>query len=317
MDQGEPCYYKRLGVHRTAKPEDIRKAFRRYALANHPDKAPPEQREEAKRRFQAAHEAFQVLSDAEKRQAYDLEGSFASSGTPVCRKGANEFRDIFREFFGAPPDAFEFGSPTTDFFARHAFGSGGLFGGGLGSGISTSFETNMEAPLTLTLEELFAGGAKCLSVHRRIYDAASGSSMRVREEVTINITPGWQEGQRLTLTGKGNEAPGRGAGNLMLVVRQALHAHFERRGDDLLHNAEVPLLLALAGGPVPVQALDGRPLQVAAPGVITPDSELVVRGEGMPHIEGGGRGDLRVRCRIAFPQRLSPLQLAQLQAVLC
>ena len=101
-----------------------------------------------------------------------------------------------REFFGAPPDVFEFGSPGGDFFARHAFGGGGgLFGGGFGAGFGGS-DTHVEAPLTLTLEELYAGGPKRLAINRRIYDAASGSGVRVREEVTINITPGWQEGQR-------------------------------------------------------------------------------------------------------------------------
>ena len=84
---------------------------------------------------------------------------------------------------------FEFGGRA--FFG----GGGGLFGGGFGAGFGAS-DTHVEAPLTLTLEELYAGGPKRLAINRRIYDAASGSGVRVREEVTINITPGWQEGQR-------------------------------------------------------------------------------------------------------------------------
>ena len=115
----------------------------------------------------------------------------------LVNKGAGDQVTCRREFFGAPPDVFEFGSPASEFFARHAFGGGGgLFSGGFGAGFSASGDTHVEAPLTLTLEELNTGGPKRLATNRRIYDAASGSGVRVREEVTINITPGWQEGQR-------------------------------------------------------------------------------------------------------------------------
>ena len=108
-----------------------------------------------------------------------------------------EGTDWCREFFGAPPDVFEFGSPTSDFFGRHAFGGGGgVFGGVFGAGFSSSRDTHVEAPLTLTLEELYTGGQKRLAINRRIYDAASGSGVRVREEVMVSIMPGWQEGQR-------------------------------------------------------------------------------------------------------------------------
>ena len=120
-----------------------------------------------------------------------------------CNTGQRSLYNLLewcREFFGAPPEVFEFGSPASDFFARHAFGGGsGLFGGGFGAGCSAPGGTDVEAPLTLTLEELYAGGPKRLAISRRIYDAASGSGVRVREEVTISITPGWQEGQRCAM----------------------------------------------------------------------------------------------------------------------
>lgn len=117
--------------------------------------------------------------------------------------GVNEFRDVFKEFFGAPPDAFEFGCPRAgDFFSDCAFSfSGtGLSGNGFSSGLSqrTPWGQNVgvEAPLTLTLEELYTGGAKRLALTRRITDAASGQSVHVREEVTIQVQAGWQEGHR-------------------------------------------------------------------------------------------------------------------------
>ena len=173
----------------------------------------------------------------------------------------DEFRNVFTEFFGAPPDAFEFGCPRADLFARGAFGGGGagLFGDGFGADIAPSTPSTTEAPLTLTLEELFkgvqpyqglpyptlplplrapclplstqelalqcatlagvafwtqlswrqggdrryaagAGGEKRLALSRRIYDGASGASVRVREEVTIRVQPGWQEGHRCAPT---------------------------------------------------------------------------------------------------------------------
>ena len=182
-----------------------------------------------------------------------------SPDRPATCVDVDEFRNVFTGFFGAPPDAFEFGCPRADLFARGAFGGGGagLFGDGFGAGFASSTPSTTEAPLTLTLEELFkgaqpypglpyptlastralpaavnagarlqcvtpavvafwtqlswrqggdrrcaagAGGEKRLALSRRIYDGASGASVRVREEVTIRVQPGWQEGHRCAPT---------------------------------------------------------------------------------------------------------------------
>ena len=121
----------------------------------------------------------------------------------ISPAGVNEFRDVFTEFFGAPPDAFEFGSPRAgNFFGNSAFEfsgtglSGNRFASGLSQRTSWGQNAGIEAPLTLTLEELYTGRSKRLALTRRITDAASGQSVHVREEVTIQVQAGWQEGQR-------------------------------------------------------------------------------------------------------------------------
>jgi DnaJ family protein B protein 4 len=149
-------------------------------------------------------------------------------------------------------------------------------------------------------------------------DAASGASLPVTDVLEVPVRPGWKEGTRVSFAGKGDEvAPGTAA-DLVLVVKQAPHARFERRGNDLHTTVQLPLVTALTGGDAgPLVLPDGRrlPLAVSHPPVQPGSSRLVV-GEGMPRSRGGGKGDLHVTFEVVFPSSLTAQQKQQLRQVL-
>ncbi|EIE19208.1 HSP40/DnaJ peptide-binding protein [Coccomyxa subellipsoidea C-169] len=176
---------------------------------------------------------------------------------------------------------------------------------------------DLELPLTLTLEEVQRGGEKDLTIIRRLADGVSGRLISVDEAVAVQLTPGIREGTRIVLRGMGDEAPGRGCSDLVLVVREALHPQFERRANDLVTCVSLPLLQALTADSILVPTLGGGSLPVALRGPITPETVLRVPGKGMPVPEDPGRsGDLCVRFRIEFPSAVTAQQKHQLHAAL-
>ena len=131
------------------------------------------------------------------------------------------------------------------------------------------------------------------------------------------MKPGWKEGTKITFAGKGDEAPGRPAGDIVFVIKEQKHARFERHGNDLHTKARVPLLTALVGGSAEVVTLDGRRLTVPVDEGAQPGSVRVLRGEGMPITkQPGKKGDLHVALDVVLPGRLSDAQKAALRGAL-
>ncbi|BDA49616.1 DnaJ homolog subfamily B member 4 [Coccomyxa sp. Obi] len=322
-DKGPKNLYETLGVGIDATDEELRRAFRRKAARVHPDKVNAENRERATLEFQQLTDAVEVLSDAEKRRSYDLTGapdSFIRRKKTAHRQSPDSslqqlFKDFFERDYGGL-SGFS-GSSTYSFESR---GAGGAFTSGFSTyaAFSTSSATkDQELPLTLTLEEVSRGGEKDLTITRRLTDGVSGRLITVDEAVALQLTPGIREGTRIVLRGRGDEVPGRGCSDVILVVREALHPQFERRGDDLITCVSLPLVQALTADSISVPMLDGSHLQVPLSGPITPETVLRLPGKGMPIPEQPGKaGNLCVRFRIAFPSTVTPLQKGQLQAVL-
>lgn len=322
-------YYAILGVSRDANDEELKKAYRKLAVRWHPDKNPT-CKESAEEKFKEISEAYDVLSDQQKRSLYDMLGEEGLKGNAQSSAGCSGSGSSYR----FTPDKADF--IFSQMFAgsgMHGFGAGAdfdfesLFGGVFDH--HDSFRPNVfnsskrqqpqqiELALCLTLEELYNGCTKRMKLTRKIYDAASGQHVPVQEILEIPVRPGWKEGTRVTFQGKGDEQPGCEPADIVFIVKEQLHSRFERRGNDLFCRIRIPLLTALAGGHATIQALDGRVLNIPIAKIVAPNSQVVVPGEGMPVSKSPGvKGDLHVRFDVSFPTHLNEGQKHHLQQAL-
>jgi curved DNA-binding protein len=333
-------YYQTLGVARNASQADIKKAYRKLARESHPDRHPGDKT--AEQRFKDINEANAVLSDPAKRAKYDQFGRdweaytragagqgaqspftggqnpFAGFGGFRTASGSGpggvryEFRtsgdpgafsDFFHMMFGdegaaqGEPEAFTgSGDSIDEVLARMGLAGGGARGAGSARrGASgrpaagrRSGQVHQPAPIEVTaevsLEEAYHGTSRIVDLEGR------------RLEVTIPRGVG--TGSRIRLTGKGPD--GR---DLVVVTALKPHPLFSRRGDDLEREVPVSLREALLGGEVPVGTLKGRVLLTLPPGTQN-GRTFRLTGQGMPHLKGGGTGNLFVKIRVVLPTDL-------------
>lgn len=329
-------YYEVLGVRRDATDEDIRRAFRRLARQYHPDvnKDP-----DAEARFKEVNEAYEVLSDPEKRERYDAFGHAGLDGiaAPDFAAGFGAFTDLFESFFG------------TDLRRERR-------GPARGADLRVELEIDLleavhgtEKKVRVPREQLCSrchgeraepgtARASCRtcggtgevrtvrsSLFGRIVNVATCPSCggegeiittpctqcggtgreRVVRELSISVPAGIDDGQQLRVSGEG-EAGTRGGppGSLYVLVRVRPHPLFERRGQDLRYELRLSPALAVLGGEVEVPTVDGPERVRIPPG--TQHGELLrLRGKGVPRLGGGGRGDQIVLTRILLPTKLS------------
>lgn len=345
-------YYKILGVDKNAKDDDLKKAYRKLAMKWHPDKN-PNNKKEAEAKFKQISEAYDVLSDPQKKAVYDQYGEEGlKGGVPPpdaaggpggatffsTGDGPTSFRfssrspdDIFAEFFGFS-SPFGGGGPggggmrgsrfSSGIFGDDIFGSFGENGGGGGGSGPMHFQSAprkappIENKLPCTLEELYKGTTKKMKISREIADM-SGKTMPVEEILTIEIKPGWKKGTKITFPEKGNEQPGITPADLVFIIDEKPHKVFTRDGNDLILTQKISLAEALTGYVVHLTTLDGRSLTIPINNVIHPNYEEVVPREGMPlPKEPSRRGNLRIKFDIKFPSRLTSDQKAGIKRLL-
>ncbi|CAL0319934.1 unnamed protein product [Lupinus luteus] len=327
-------YYNILKVNRNASDEALKKAYKRLAMIWHPDKNLVN-KSEAEAKFKRISEAYDVLSDPQKRQIYDLYGeealksgqfpppsqssSSSSSRAHQQRHNPNttSFRDaddIYAEFFGS--DGADSGG-----------GSGGRGGGRRDGFFRTSTNASpfggvgrkaaaVENALPCNLEDLYKGVKKKMKISRKVYDAF-GKCHNVEEILTIEIKPGWKKGTKITFPEKGNQEPGVVAADLIFVIDEKPHSLYRRDGNDLLMNQEITLLEALTGKILELTTLDGRSLVIPLTDIVKPGAEVVVPNEGMPiSKEPGKKGNLRIKLDVKYPSRLTTEQKSDLRRVL-
>ncbi len=294
-------YYATLGVDKKAGADEIQKAYRKLARSYHPDinKAP-----EAEAKFKQINEAYQVLSDADKRAKYDQFGSAwnraQSTGSPPTG-----YEDIFSEFgFGGRGGA---GFPPGGARVRTSTGPGGfssffetLFGGG-----ATDFGTwttvddfsakgnDQEASLSISLREAFHGGERSLS----LTDGRGGT-----KRLKVKIPPGVKTGQRIRLAGQGGK--GRGAsGDLLLKIEVNPESGFRLEGKDLHTTLKLTPWEAALGGSVELATLNGSK-HIRIPAGTSSGAKIRLRGQGFPETKGSA-GDLIAETKIVVPKDLS------------
>ncbi|XP_022140635.1 dnaJ homolog subfamily B member 13-like [Momordica charantia] len=338
-------YYRILQVDKNATDEDLKKAYRKLAMKWHPDKNPVNKRE-AEAKFKQISEAYEVLSDPQKRAIYDRYGedglkgqvpppdagwpggaSFFSTGDgpTTFRFNPRNANDIFSEFFG-------FSSPFGGMGGRGQRFSSGIFGDGIfasfgdgggdgGGGSMAPRHASRKAPpierhLLCSLEELYNGTTKKMKISREITDIR-GKTMKTEEILTINIKPGWKKGTKITFPEKGNEEPDVIPSDLVFVIDEKPHSLFTRDGNDLIVTQKISLVEALTGCSVHLTTLDGRHLNFPITNVITPNYEEVIPAEGMPlQKDPTKKGNLRIHFVIKFPTRLTAEQKVGIRKLL-
>ncbi|KAL0002007.1 hypothetical protein SO802_015788 [Lithocarpus litseifolius] len=341
-------YYKILQVDRSAKDDDLKKAYRKLAMKWHPDKN-PNNKKEAEAKFKQISEAYEVLSDPQKRAVYDQYGeeglkgqvpppdaggpggaSYFSTGNgpTTFRFNPRNADDIFAEFFGfSGPfggmggggggggmrgSRFSSGIFGDDGFA--SFGEGG--GGGFMHQGAPRKAPPIESRLPCSLEELYKGATKKMKISREIADI-SGKTIQVEEILTIDIKPGWKKGTKITFPEKGNEQPNVIPADLVFIIDEKPHSVFTRDGNDLIVTQKISLADALIGYTVHLTTLDGRTLNIPINNVIHPNYEEVVPREGMPiQKDPTKKGNLRIKFNIKFPTRLTSEQKTGIKKLL-
>ena len=307
-------YYETLGVSKTASEDEIKSAFRKLARKYHPDVA--KDKKEAEEKFKQINEAYEVLSDPEKRRKYDQlgenwnqPGGFQAPPQWGGGQRGGGFHGAGGENGGVE---FEFGGTGFSDFFEAFFGGGrgrSAFGGFGQRGTMAERGSDVEADIMVTLEEALHGSTRQVSLRR------AGS--KKTETYQVKIPRGVREGQRIRLAGQG-EAGERGgkSGDLFLRVRLARHPDFSVEGSDLVHEVKIAPWQAVLGDQIIVPTLEGNARLKLPPGT-QGGQRFRLRGRGLPGVSGQ-RGDLYVVMQITVPKKLSDSeqklwkQLAQL-----
>src|SRR6476469_1330318 len=259
-------YYETLGVPKTASEDEIRTAFRKLARKYHPDVA--KDKKAAEEKFKEINEAYEVLSDQEKRKKYDQLGADwnrpGGGFQPPPQWQGQQPGGGFHQWGGDGGGGVEFefgGTGFSDFFETFFGGGRGrsAFGGFGGRAATAERGADVEADIMVTLEEALQGSTRTVSLRR-------SSSSKV-ETYQVKIPRGVHEGQRIRLAGQG-EAGTRGgkSGDLFLRVRFARHPDFSVEGSDLIHEIEVNPWEAALGGELQVPSLEGAKRLKIPPG---------------------------------------------------
>ncbi|MDP2087781.1 MAG: molecular chaperone DnaJ [Flavobacteriaceae bacterium] len=332
-------YYEILGINKSANAAEIKKAYRKKAIEFHPDKNP--NNKEAEEKFKLAAEAYEVLSDDNKKARYDQYGhaAFENGGGGGHYGGHMNMEDIFSQF--------------GDIFGS-AFG-----GGGRSSGRVRVKGSNLRIRVKLTLEEIAKGVEKKVKVKRKVQAGGvtyktcgtcngSGQVMRVaqtilgrmqtsstcpschgagqqlnykptgsdenglilqEETVSIKIPPGVSDGVQLKVTGKGNDAPGSNfvSGDLIVIIEEIEHEKLKREGSNLHYDLYISFPEAALGVNKEIETVTGK-VKIKIDEGTQSGKILRLRGKGLPSIEHYGEGDLLIHVNVWTPKTLSKKQ---------
>ena len=268
-------YYTILGVKRGATPEEIKKAYRSLAMKHHPDRGGDE------KKFKEISEAYDVLSDPQKKQMFDMgmNPNQQSSG-----------------FHRQKPFEFHFGTEDLhDMFGRFGFGFGSH-----PQPRNKSINVNVE----INLEDVLTG---------KDINAEIGVPGKNKRVVNISIPAGIEHGQQIRYQGMGDDSvAGIRPGDLMVNIYIRPHREYRREGDTLYCERQVSVWEALLGSKVSIKTLDGKNLDITVPPGTQPETVLSCKGEGLPNIRSKQRGNLLIKVKVVIPKNLT---LEQLQLV--
>jgi molecular chaperone DnaJ len=316
-------YYSILGVSRTAADKDIKATYRKLARQYHPDVNPGNK--SAEEHFKKINQAYEVLSDPEKRKKYDQYGDgweHAEQYAEAARQQQQQQQRSGFRYTQQPGAEEAFGSEEPDLASLF----GNLFGGRAGASSRKSSRVqrgeDLEYQIELTLEEAFNGTMRNISLQSEIPCAAcrgtgriqglpcsvcrgSGSTHEVKR-LEVKIPAGVEDGSRVRVAGKGQPGVGGGTpGDLFLVVSLKKHNQFERKQNDLYIDLPVQLVTLMLGGEVQVPTLKGSKLALKIPAETQNGKVFRLAGQGMPVLGSVARGDLLVTVKVVLPKSLT------------
>ena len=304
----EKNYYELLGVKQDASTDEIKKAFKKLARKNHPDVGGDETK------FKEISNAYDVLSDQEKRAEYDdmlRFGAFTGSGggpggySGYGRAGGSPFG-------GGQPGAgwrtvsgdFDFGN-LGDIFA-HIRNGEGAFGANWSNAPQSRPGRDLQVSLEVSFEEAFRGTEKRVTIR-----SANGQE----QTLNVKVPAGAVDGGKLRYKGQGDAGEsGGGPGDLVIVTVLKKHPLYSRKGPDVLMTLPVSVAEAALGAQVVIPAPDGSLVKLRIPNGSKDGKVLLVKGKGAPRVKGQGSGDLRVTLQLALPAELNAEQKAALEA---
>ena len=340
-------YYEVLGVSKSASGDEIKKAYRKLAIKFHPDKNPGDS--EAEENFKEAAEAYEVLSDAQKKQRYDQFGHAGMGGQGGFGGGGMSMDDIFSQF----GDIFGGGSPFESFF------------GGGGGGSRRRRGTNLRIKLKLSLDDVAHGVEKKIKVNRLVVadgvtfkscsqcngtgqvqkvvntmlgqmvsastcptcqgsgqvinqrpNGVDNSGLTYKDEViSVKIPAGVSEGMQLSMSGKGNEAPGGGApGDLLIVIEEEKDGALIREGNNIVYDLHLNFVDAVLGTSIEVPTIDGK-VKIKIESGTQSGKILRLRGKGIKDINGYGTSDQLIHVNIWTPKTLTKEEREKLESL--
>ncbi len=286
-------YYDVLGVSKNASDEEMKRAYRKLAMKYHPDRNP--NKKEAEERFKELNEAYAVLSDKEKRKQYDTygkEGFHQRFSQEDIFRGF-DFDDIFSNLFGGGGGR---GRREYRYGGRGGFDFGDIFSKAYqGGGRSTQKGEDALYELPITLEEAALGGEKRVAIPK------DGKV----EEINVRIPAGISSGKKLRVAGKGMQGRNSGQpGDLYLQISIRNHPIFEREGDDIIVEKEITFPEAVLGTDIEVPTLEGTKKVRVPPGTQS-HTKMRLKGLGVPHFRGTGKGDEYVKVIVRVPKRVN------------
>lgn len=328
--------YDTLGVSPGASDAEIKKAYRKSALKYHPDKNPSE---EAAEKFKEVSSAYEILSDSQKREVYDQFGEEGLSGNGGAGfpGGFGFGEDIFSQFFGGATGGrprgpqrgrdikHEMAASLEELYkgrtaklalnkqilCKSCEGRGGKEGAvkkcSSCNGQGIKFVTRQMGPMIQRFQtecDVCHGTGDIIDAKDRCKSCNGKKVDNERKILEVRIEPGMKDGQKIVFKGEADQAPDVIPGDVVFVISEKPHKHFQRAGDDLIYEAEIDLLTALAGGQFALEHVSGDWLKVdIVPGeVIAPGARKIVEGKGMPFQKYGGYGNLLIKFNIKFPE---------------
>lgn len=264
-------YYSTLGVSQNASEQEIKKAYRKLAMKHHPDRGGDQQK------FAEIQSAYDVLSDPQKRQMFDM------GADPNQQQGG----------FRQGPFEFHFGDPFHDF--------------GFGFKQQSRKNKTINVGIEISLEDVLRG--KDINAEIIMPDGN-------KKLVNVNIPPGIENGQSIRYQGMGDQSIKQlPPGDLMLDIIVLPHSWFRRKGNDIEIEVKVDVFSAIVGGTVDVKTLEGKNLSITIPKGIQPDTVLSCKNEGLPDMRTRKRGNLRVKIKVEIPRNLSQETLNKIQEI--
>lgn len=299
-------YYNLLGVSRSATADEIKKAYRRLAMQLHPDKNQGNKSSEEK--FKQVTEAYEVLSNDQKRAAYDKYGHAAAGGNGPFGAGGGPFGG---GPFGGNSSDFSYGrggstgDPFQDIFGEvfgDLFGKGRTSGGGFSSRSKPAKGADLRYTLNLTFEEAAQGCEKTIHFVRVRNNAEEKATL------IVTVPAGVKQAQRLKLRGEGDSGSHGGqSGDLYVVVNIQEHSLFRREGNDCIIELPVNFAEAILGGQVEIPTLTGKASLKIPPGTHT-GQMFRLKGKGFPKVGGFSVGDMIVKVTVDTPTEVTPEQ---------